>query len=154
MSEEQTKLEEFKEDQVKLEDLDYVKSGGPNDEELTKLDGCRTKIAKVEVIKDTSRYKDGKLLPDEEVVDVMKVRVETAMFGEELIGRTITHREKYNLKQEVDGSWIVSLHDKAKTAQFLSKYKVDKFENAVGVEVVLVKKTNPDTKRSWLTISI
>lgn len=139
--------------QTTLEDLEYVKSGGPTDEEMDKLDGTRVKIASVEIIDDTSGYKDGKALPEGQEVQVKKLKILTEEFGENLIERSIVHQERYNLK-EIDGKWGVSLHEKAKTAQFLAKYKVDDFKNAVGVEVVLVKKTNPDNKRSYMTISI
>lgn len=140
-------------DELSIEDLKYVKSGGPTDEELMKLDGTRVKIIKVEIISDTSKYKDGSLLPEGQEVEVKKLQLETESFGNELIGREIVHRERYNLSNK-DGEWIVSLHEKAKTAQFLAKYNLESFAKVVGTEVVLTKRTNPDSKRSWLSISI
>ncbi len=77
-------------------------------------------------------------------------------FGTDLIGREVIHRERYNLKNK-DGVWKVSLHEKSNTGQFLAKYGVDKFENAVSKEVVLVKRTKPSPDgrtRSWMRISI
>jgi len=136
-----------------LEELEYIRSGGATDDEMDKLDGSRVKIASIEVIDDTSTYKDGKALPEGMEIEVKKLLLTTEPFGKELIGRDITHKEKYNLKEK-DGKWIVSLHEKSKTAQFLSKYKIDNFKNAKGKEVVISKKTNPDNKRSYLTISV
>ena len=140
-------------EKINLGDLEYDKGNQLSDEEMNKLDGCRVKIASVEVINDTSRYKDGQLLPDEQEVEVKKIELLSELFGTDLIGREVTHRERYNLKN-ADGVWKVSLHEKSNTGQFLAKYGIDKFENAVGKEVVLVKKTNPDSKRSWMRISI
>ncbi|MCK5624981.1 hypothetical protein KAI04_04015 [Candidatus Pacearchaeota archaeon] len=140
-------------EEYKLEDLEYDKGNALSDDEMNKLDGCRVPIASVEIIDDTSKYQDGKLLPDDQEISVKKIELTSAPFGTALIGRDIVHKERYNLKSK-DGAWKVSLHEKSNTGQFLAKYGVDKFENAVSKEVVLVKKTNPETKRSWMKISI
>jgi hypothetical protein len=145
-------------EEFKLEDLEYVQSGGPSEDEMDKLDGCRVKVDKIEIVDDTTRYTkgdDGKqiILPEGQSVPIKKIKLTTVEFGQELIGRPIVHTEKYNLVKK-DGKWIVSLHEKASTAKFLAKYKLDKFENAKGKDVVIVKKTNPETKKSRLTISI
>ena len=139
---------------IGLGDLDYMTSGGPNEEECSKLDGFRVKIVDVKIIDDVSRYDNlGNELPEGQEVPVKKIQLTTDEFGQELIGRKIFHIQSYSLKEK-DGKWIVSLHEKSNTGQFLSKYKLDRFENAVGKEVVLVKKTNPNTKKSRLVISI
>lgn len=145
------------ENTISLDDLSYVKSGSSlSDDEMDTLDGTRVKIETVEIEDGTSKWgTDGKPLPEGQERQVKKLKLTTFEFGEELIGRKVRHYERYNLKEK-DGNWIVSLHEKSKTAQFLSKYKIDNFKNATMLEngVVLVKKTNPDTRRSYMTISI
>lgn len=137
-----------------LDNLEYVKSGGPSDEEMDKLDGSRVKIASCEVIDSTSGFGlDGQPLPEGQERAVKMLKMSTEEFGTEQIGRSIVHVESYNLKN-VDGKWVVGMHEKSKTAQFLAKYKLDKFTNVVGTEVVIVKKVNPETKRGRLRISI
>ena len=137
-----------------LDDLEYIQSGGPSKEELSKLDGVRVKIAKCEVVEDVGPVynEKGQLIEGQEQ-KVKKIYLETVPFGKELIERDIVHREKYNLKDK-DGKWVVSLHEKSKTGQFLAKYNLESFKDVVGTSVVLTKKTNPETKRSWLAISI
>jgi hypothetical protein len=141
------------EEEYDLGDLEYIKSGGPSDEEMDKIDGIRVKIDSINIIEATSRFQDGKPLPEGMEIKVKKLELTTVPFGASLIGRDIVHKERYNLKDK-SGKWIVSLHEKASTAKFLATYKLDKFENAKGKEVLLIKKTNPDTKRSYLTIKI
>lgn len=142
------------EKELSLGDLDYVKSGSLSDEEMDKLDGFRVKIARISIEDDSTPYgEDGNILPDGQKRPVKAIQLETEEFGLEQIGRNTVHRERYSLKLK-DGRWTVSLHEKSKSAQFLSKYKIDKFENAIGKEVVLIKKTNPETKRSRISISI
>ncbi len=147
----------FENQSINLDDLTYVKSGNSlSDEEMDRLDGSRVKIATVEVEAGTSKFgTDGNPLPEGQERSVQKLKLVTEEFGEELIGRKISHIERYNLK-DIDGRWIVSLHEKSKTAQFLSKYKISNFKEATSLElgVVLVKKTNPNTARSYMTISI
>ena len=138
---------------VSLDTLEYVQSGGPTDDELSKLDGCRVDIANVEIVEDNSRWKDGVELPEGQEIKVQKIKLTTEPFGTDLIGREITHVEKYNLKNK-DGRWIVSLHEKSKTGLFLAKYQLGSFKDTKGTSVVLIKKTNPNTKRSFLMISI
>jgi len=137
-----------------LENLEYVKFGGPSDEEMDKLDGSRVKIASCEVVDDTSPYGlDGNPLPEGQERAVKKLKLSTEEFGSEQIGRGLTHSESYNLK-EVDGRWVVGMHEKSKTAQFLAKYKLENFTKAEGTEVVITKKVNPETQRGRLRISI
>lgn len=137
-----------------LDELSYVKSGGPSAEECTKLDGIRVKIASIEVIDDVGPvYDDKNKKVEGQEKKMKKVKLTTEGFGSDLIGREIVHVEKYNLKEK-DGQWSVSLHEKAKTGQFLAKYEFEKFEEAIGTEVIMTKKTNPETKKSWLSISI
>jgi hypothetical protein len=76
------------------------------------LDGIRVKIAKVEIIDDTTRYTKDKngnqiLLPEGEELSVKKIKLTTEEFGQDRIGRNITHIEKYNLQLKND-KWIVS----------------------------------------------
>lgn len=141
-------------EEVNLENLKYVNSGGPTNEELNKIDGTKVKIKSANIIKDTSKFgKDGETLPEGQEREVYKIELESEPFGQDLIGRDITHKERYNLVEK-NGEWIVSLHEKSKTAQFLAKYGKDRFENVPGTEVILVKKTNANTGRSYLRIAI
>ena len=138
---------------MNVEDLEYKKSG-LSDDDLNKLDGTRAQIEKAEILDDTSKFaKDGQPLPEGQERAVQILWLVMKPFGEAVIGRNIEHRERFNL-QEHEGKWVVSLHEKAKTAQFLAKYGVDSFANVAGKEVVIVKKTSPKTGRSYLTISI
>lgn len=149
------------ENNISLDDLNYVKSGNSlSDEEMDKIDGTRIHIDNVIVEPGTSTYgKDGKPLPEGQERDVQKLKLTSKEFGEDLIGRNHKHVERYNLKDQSDGTWIVSLHEKSKTAQFLAKYKIDNFKNVNAIEngVVLVKKTvinSRGERRSFMTISI
>jgi len=138
----------------KVDNLEYVKFGGPSEEEMDKLDGTRVKIKECDVDESTSKFGlDGQPLPEGQLRDVQVIKLITEEFGAEQIGRAITHVETYNLK-EMDGKWIVGMHEKSKTAQFLAKYKVDAFKNVIGTEVVIIKKVNPKTNNGRLRISI
>ena len=144
-------MENLKEE---LANLEYVQSGGPSEDEMDKLDGSRVKIAACEVVDDVSKFgTDGNQLPEGQERSVKKIKLITEEFGAGQIERAIIHIENYNLKP-VDGKWVVGLHEKSKTAQFLAKYKLDTFTNVVGTEVVVIKRVNPDTKRGRLRISI
>jgi len=142
------------ENTIGLEDLDYAQSGSPNNEECTKLDGTRAKItvckvidAIIPVFNDAGQPEEGK------EQKIKQIYLETEAFGKEIIGRDINVISKYNLKEQ-DGKWVVSLHEKANTAKFLAKYNLESFKDVVGTSVIVAKKTNPTTKRSWLTISV
>ena len=117
--EEQTELNEGT---LPLDTLEYKRFGGPSDAELDKLDGCRAKIASVERVLGRSIWENGQKLPDGQEIEVEQIKLTTVPFGKNLIERDITHSEKYNLKF-TDGNWVVSLFEKAHTAQFLAKYK-------------------------------
>lgn len=137
-----------------LENLEYMKFGGPTEEEMDKLDGTRVKIASCEVVDGTTGFGlDGQLLPEGQERAIKMIKMTTEQFGTEQIERAIEHIESYNLKN-IDNKWVVGLHEKSKTAQFLAKYKLDKFTNVIGTEVVLVKKVNPKNNRGRLRISI
>lgn len=139
---------------TELGELEYVQTGGPTEDEMDKLDGSRVKIASCEVVDRTSKFgQDGNLLPEGQEIPVKRIEITTEEFGAGQIGRAIKHVEEYNLKNK-DGNWFVNLHEKSKTAQFLAKYKLPDFTKAVGTEVVVIKRTNPDTKKSRLRISL
>jgi len=141
-------------DESNLSDLDYVQSGVPTTEECTKLDGTKAKIAICEVrdaivpvFNDAGQPIEGK------EKQIKQIYLEVEPFGQEIIGRDVKVSARYNLKDQ-DGKWVVSMHEKANTAKFLAKYNLESFNDAVGTPVIITKKTNPQTKRSWLAISI
>lgn len=142
-------------EEMNIGDLEYVQSGGPNAEEVTKLDGCRAKIAECTIIDDISPVYDKKtsMIIEGQEQKVKKIELVTEEFGENLIGRNIVVKAKYKL-QNKDGKWTVSLHEKSHTAKFLSKYSLESFANVKGTEVVIVKQTKPGSTKSWLAISI
>lgn len=152
----------MEENKPSLDNMSYEKTGGNftwslTDSEMDKFDGHRISIEDVQMIKATSKFgKDSLPLPPGQEREVYVIELTSKPFGEDQIGNNIVHTERYNLKQKDDDTWIVSLHEKSKTAQFLSKYKIDNFKLATSLEngVVLVKKTNPKTNKSFMTISI
>ena len=68
-------------EELNLGDLEYDKGNQLSDEEMNKLDGCRVKIATVNIIDDTSKYQDGKLLPDDQEVEVKKIELTSEPFA-------------------------------------------------------------------------
>ena len=151
--EEQNEITLENKGELKIEDLIYVQAGRATEEECGKLDGCRVKIATCIRELGRSFWDNGQKLPEGQEVEIQQLKLTTEPFGKDIIGRDITIKEKYNL-QFKDGIWVVSLAEKAKTAKFLAKYKLDTFANVEGIEVVIVKQVNPKTKVARLSISI
>jgi len=137
-----------------LDGLSYIQSGGPTAEECTQLDGSKVKVAVCKVIDSiVPVFNDAGSPIEGKERQVKQIYIETEPFGKEVIGRDVTVSAKYNLK-EIDGKWVVSMHEKANTAKFLAKYNFESFKDVVGTNVIITKKTNPQSKRSWLAISI
>jgi len=141
--------------EIPLSDIgDFYPGGILTDEQKSALDGSRAKIAKVSTVTEKSKFGlDGKELPLGQTIDVLKVRVETTPIAKDPNGNDVTIRQSFSLKFE-SGKWKVSHHEKSHSAQFFAKYGINRFEDALGKEVILVKKVNPVTKKVYLEISI
>lgn len=140
---------------TQLSDIgDFYPGGQLSEEQKSSLDGTRVKIAKVSTVTEKSKFgHDGKELPDNGTIDVLKVRVETEVVGKDPNSNDVTVKTSFPLKL-INGKWAVSHHEKSKSAKFFAKYGITRFEEAVGKTVILAKKVNPVSKKSWIEISI
>jgi len=141
-------------EELKLEDLKPVPVGGLSEEDMDKYNGTRVKIGKVAIEYTESRWKDGVELPEGQTVRVPQVAVETEPIGQDALGQPITVKEWFPLKQnKVTGEWGPSLHPKSKCKKFFDLLKINRFEEAVGREVVVIKKRS-SSGRAFLGINI
>lgn len=143
-------------EEFKLEDLEDIPSGEMSDDEMNKLSGSKVKIASAIPTQKEVGYKDGEPLPDGETEEVMVVRITTVPFGKDIIGRDIVIKEDFGLKRHpTTGNWGVSHHPKAKSQKLFNLLKINRFEEAIGKEILIVKKVSEfNASRAFLKFSL
>lgn len=131
----------------RIEDLVDIPTGGLTEELADKYNGTKVKIARivpdangntVQTIK--SRWKDNKQLPEGQFVDVKAVVLETDAIGIDEAGKPIVIKQQINLKTHpVTGKLGFSKHEKSTAYKFFKMLKINKVEEAIGRDVVIVK---------------
>lgn len=114
---------------------------GWTDELMEKYDGTRVKVAKVwaeEVEKPWDEK--GVMLNDGETKKLMVFKVETESVGPDALGEPLTYIEEFSLIHLPNGKWQPSGHVKSNSRKFYDKMKINKFSEAVGKEIVIVRK--------------
>lgn len=126
-------------DEIISEELAPI--GGLKPEDIDKFDGTKVNVARIwSEEREVPWSKDGKDLPVGETRKVMVFKVETEALGVDDLGQPIIHVEEFPLKQLPNGNWQPSGHPKSKSKKFYDKMKINKFSEAVGKEVLIVKK--------------
>jgi len=141
--------------ELTVEGLEDMPNTSLTDEEASKLDGARAIIETSDIEEQDSIYgEDGLELKDGKTIKVKVVTVQTKPFGNDVIGRDVTVKERFSLKKNpVTGNWAVSHHEKAKSQKLFNKYKINTFPEAHGKEMVVVKKVS-GTGRPFLAFSL
>ena len=116
-----------------------------------KYSGKRVKVASVSVEKDITDYdEEGKFVQGlGREVDVVKMTTES--IGTNEAGEQIYITEKVNLKKLENGKVVWSTHPKAGMMKLFAKYKINRPEELIGREVMLIERVstnNPDKR--WL----
>lgn len=139
-----------------IDNLEVIRSNSLIPDEINKLDGVKVKVANAVVTPDESKYdEEGEFLPEGQTRQVYVVVTETEPFGESIIGRNITVKEKFSLKKDQKtGNWGVSHHEKSKSKKFFVKLGVNGFKETIGKTIVVVKKVSPTSGRAFLSFSI
>jgi hypothetical protein len=143
-------------EEFSVDDLVEIPTGQLSDDDKNRLDGTKTKIAKVSVKEKDSIYKDGERLPDGQTVKTMVAVLETESIGINALGQPITVAEEFSLKQHpVSKKWGPSMHEKSKAKKLFNKLKVNNFKECVGRDIVVVKKVSEtNANKTWLGFSI
>lgn len=114
--------------------------GGLDAKDMDKYDGVRIKIARVWSEEVDDGWDKGVKLDEGVTVKAMKYFAETEPLCEDELGNPITVREKFPLKHLPNGKWQPSGHPKSKTKKFYDKLGINKFSEAEGKEILIVKK--------------
>jgi hypothetical protein len=125
-------------EQFDIGDLVDIPSSSITEEIADKYNGTKTKVAKVYVGEKTTAWKDGVKLPDGQTVVVPVVFVETEVFGKDAKDQPLFKKEAFGLKK-VGNKVGFSDHKKAKGRRFMKMLKINKIEEAIGKEVLIVK---------------
>jgi hypothetical protein len=123
-----------------------------NDEVADKYNGTKVKVLKVEPGKKRSTYKDNKPLPQGEFIETPCINVTTENFGTDAFGDPLFVTEQLGL-QNRGGKWGFSDSKKSRGRNFMKNLKLNSINEAVGREVLVVKKVRQNGKAT-LVINI
>lgn len=128
------------EEELKIEDLENVPTGGMKEDDVEKYNGTKVKVGRVWVENGESRYENNIELPDGRTVTVPFAYIETEGFGEDELGNPFMLDARFPLKRNpANGKWGPSTHSKGKAKNFFDLLSINSFPEAVGKEVLLVK---------------
>ncbi len=135
----------MEQNELNLNELgDYFPIGILTDAQMNELDGKRVKIAEVKTKYVKSKFGlDGKALPIGQTIDVPNVLCVTESVAKDVNDNDVKVTEWFGLKYS-NGRWNVQHGPKAKSAKLFAKLGINRFEQAIGREIVLVKKVNPE----------
>jgi hypothetical protein len=137
-------------EQFGLEQLEDLPTNPVTDEIADKYNGTKVKVKSVEPGSEKTSWKDGKQLPQGQTIEVPVVFVETEVFGTDAFGQPLKVKESLKL-QTINGK-IGFRGDMSKGKRFMRMLKINSIKDAVGREVLIIKKVSKT--RSALVISI
>ncbi len=148
--------------ELNIDDLENIPAGGETPEEADKLEGSKPLIANVTTEEYDSKFDvdphsktRGQELPEGQTMKAWRVVIDTAPYGEDLIGRNVITTQRVNLKiNPTSGNWGPSLHEKAKSKKLFVKLGVDNFKDMIGKPITVFKNLSEDGKRAWMTFGI
>ena len=117
-----------------------------------KYNGTKVKVKNVFTDIQKTSWKNNVKLPEGEYVEVPVVVVETEVFGTDAKEQPLAIKEKFSLKQ-VGNKVGISEHPKSKARKLLKMLKINRVEEAIGREVLIVKSVD-DNNRVKLVISL
>ena len=131
-------------EEVSIESLKPIQVGVGLD--LTEFEGRRAKIESLKVIDVTTPYNEEGTYIEGLKRKVKSLKVATGKITEvETKDKGIVDvvaSELFNLKQDKDGSWGISSHEKAGIQRFMRRQKVGEIKELLGTTVTLKVNTN------------
>lgn len=143
-----------------INEINEIQQGGLTEELADSYNGNKVKIARFvpneegtgDMHKFKSGFKDGEQLPEGQFVESKCVYIETEPYGIDEAGNPLTVKQKINLKQDINGSWGFPTSDRSTAYKFKKMLKINKIQECIGREVIVVKTTYKD--RPYMTVSI
>lgn len=135
-----------------LSEIEMLPSDSITEEVADKYNGTKVKILSVTPGTKRTSWKDGAQLPQGQFVEVPVVYVRTDVFGQDAKGQPLSVEENFNVVKR-NGKVGFSDHKKSKAKRFMKMLKINKIDEAIGREVVVVKKSF-DSGRCALIMSI
>jgi len=126
-----------------LNDIIDIPTDDITEEIAQKYNGTKVKIANVKPGKKTTSWQNNQKLPDGQTIEVPVVYVETEVFGTNAKGQPLSKKTAFNL-QNLNGKLGFSTSPKTKARKFMKMLKINKIDESIGREVVIVSTSKND----------
>ena len=126
-----------------LSDIVDIPTDNITKEVAQKYNGTKVKITKVYPGLKKTAYQNNVKLPDGQTIEVPVVYIETDVFGIDAKGQPLLKKTSFNL-QKLNGKLGFSTSPKTKARKFMKMLKINRIEESVGRDVVIVSTSKND----------